>query len=325
MTVQGPIGVVGLGRLGRGIAAALVGSGLRVIAFDRDPAIACEAEGFVRRALVEMEAHGCCRLQEGNNGSDMLRIAEALDELAPCTFIIESVIESAAEKEKVFEALEDLAGQHVVIASNTSALPITGLQKARKHPERFVGMHWAEPAYATRFLEVIRGEQTAGWAVEAALTLGKAAGKQPCLVKSDLPGFIVNRLGYALYREAAHLLELGVGDMETIDRAFRNAVGLWATLCGPFRWIDLTGGPALYARAMTPVLPDLSNTAEVPRSFKSDPTGEGGEAAPRQSFYAYGSEEREQWEQLLHAHAWEMRRLMQRYDPIGTAGEDTQS
>ncbi|HWA96594.1 MAG TPA: 3-hydroxyacyl-CoA dehydrogenase family protein [Terracidiphilus sp.] len=318
-TKLSPIGVIGLGRLGRGIVAALLGSGRKVIAFDTNPTAAEETRRFAAHALEEMKAQGCSHLQPNQDGTKLLSIAASLDEFAGCEFLIESVVESAAVKELLFDAVEGLVDPKTVIASNTSALPITGLQRERKNPERFVGMHWAEPAYATRFLEVIRGEQSADWAVEAALGLGTQAGKQPCLVKNDLPGFIVNRLGYALYREAAHLLELGVGDVETIDRAFRNAVGLWATLCGPFRWIDITGGVELYARAMTPVLPTLSNVDQVPANFAAR-MGDSAE----QSFYNYGEGEREQWQKLLHEHAWEMRRVMEHYDPLAAPGKNMQ-
>src|SRR6185369_4846559 len=114
------------------------------------------------------------------------------------------------------------------IGSNTSALPISVLQKARKNPERFVGMHWAEPCHLTQFLEVVRGEKTDDATVKATVALGKAAGKEPSLVNKDVEGFIVNRIGYAMYREAFWLLENGVADVETIDTSFRNAMSVWA-------------------------------------------------------------------------------------------------
>jgi hypothetical protein len=121
-------------------------------------------------------------------------------------------------KQEVFDAFEAVVDPAVPIASNTSALPISMLQQSRRHPGRFVGMHWAEPA------------------LERAAELTRRLDKDPCLVQRDVPGFIVNRLGYTMYREAVHLLETGVADVETIDRSFRNACGLWASLCGPFRW-----------------------------------------------------------------------------------------
>ena len=81
--------------------------------------------------------------------------------------------------------------------------------------------------------------------MRALVWLAAAVGKEPCVVAKDVPAFIVNRIGYAMYREALNVLEMGVADAETIDRSVRNALGLWATMCGPFRWMDLSGGPAL--------------------------------------------------------------------------------
>ena len=156
-----------------------------------------------------------------------------LDAMAGCDFVIESVIEDVAAKNEVYDQLETVVRADTPIASNTSALPISHLQRGRKHPERFLGMHWAEPAHATRFLELIRGEQTSDAAFQAAAQLGKAIGKEPSLVEKDVPAFIVNRIGYAMYREALNVLEMGVADVETIDRSVRNALGLWATHVRP--------------------------------------------------------------------------------------------
>src|SRR5262249_16795923 len=153
---------------------------------------------------------------------------DSLRGFAACSFVIESVFEDYTVKQQVFEELEEVVGADVPIASNASALPISLLQSARSHPQRFLGMHWAEPAYVTRFLELIRGEHSSDDVMLAASTLGQRCGKEPCVVRKDVPGFIVNRLAYAMYREAVHLLETGVADVDTIDRAFRNACGLWA-------------------------------------------------------------------------------------------------
>jgi 3-hydroxybutyryl-CoA dehydrogenase len=176
-------------------------------------------------------------------------------------------------------------------------------------------MHWAEPAYATRFMELIRGDETSDATFEKAISLAGQIGKDPALVLKDIPGFIVNRLGYAMYREAFHLLEMGVADVESIDRAFRNAVGLWATLCGPFRWIDITGGPALYAKAMQGVWPTLSNAAELPDAFKTMMRNDDRGVQNGRGFYPYGPNDAAHWEALLHAHAAVVRDLQEKYNP----------
>jgi 3-hydroxybutyryl-CoA dehydrogenase len=307
--------------MGRGIAASLLGAGFRVIAAGRRQQTIEEARVYIEDAIAEIVSYDGKFSQKTASWAQRYSVSNSLADLKPCAFVIESVVEDLAVKRRVFDDLEDIVGADVPIATNTSALPITILQQGRKHPSRFLGMHWAEPAYITRFLEIIRGEQTSDAAIGLAVELGRATDKESCIVKKDIPGFIANRLGYAMYREAANLLELGVGDVETIDRSFRNACGLWATLCGPFRWIDITGGPALYAKAMAGVLPTLSSRPEVPHVFREkEENGERG-TINRRGFYTYEEGDAEHWQELLHEHAWEIRRLQERYHPLKDDGE----
>lgn len=316
-----PVGVIGLGLMGRGIAASLLGSGFRVIAVGRRQQTIEQAHVYIESAISEIASHREKPSMEAASWTERYSVSSSLADLKPCAFVIESIAEDLAVKLHVFDELESIVGADVPIASNTSALPITILQQGRKHPSRFLGMHWAEPAYITRFLEIIRGEQSSDAIIGLAVELGRATGKEPSIVKQDIPGFIANRLGYAMYREAANLLELGIGDVETIDRSFRNACGLWATLCGPFRWIDITGGPALYAKAMAGVLPTLGSRPEVPRVFREkEENGERG-TINRRGFYTYEEGDAERWQKLLHEHAWEIRRLQGRYYPLKDDGE----
>lgn len=313
MTPQ-TIGIAGLGLLGRGIAACLLSHGFRVVAYDPSDD-ACKAA----RAEIAQDIQDLVR--RGGFAETLLtdwpaRYAEAsgYDAFAPCDFVIESVFEDLAVKESVFDALEAVVGPSTPIATNTSAMPITLLQRNRRNPNRFVGSHWCSPAHLTRFLEVIRGEQTDDATVDAALRLGRACSKDPSLVRKDVEGFIINRIGYAIYREALHLLETGVADVETIDDAFRNVVGLYANICGPFRWMDLTGLPA-YAAVMKRLFPKLSNAAEIPLPMRelieSGATGIGN----GRGFYRYTPEDTERWQKLLIEHVWKVREMNEAYFP----------
>jgi 3-hydroxybutyryl-CoA dehydrogenase len=314
-----PIGVVGLGLLGRGIAACLLARGFQVIGYTTGEHTYERAREYVSEAIRELVAHAGFPASLEREWQERFVEARSLADFAPCDFVIESVFEDAGIKQQVFDEIEAVVSPRALIASNTSAIPITLLQSKRKYPERFIGMHWAEPAYATRFLELIPGEHTSAHAVSAALDLAQRVGKEPTLVQRDIPGFIVNRLGYALYREAVHLLEMGAGDVETIDRAFRNACGLWATLCGPFRWIDITGGPALYANAMQRVLPTLCNSPELPQTLQKMLANQDRGVVNGRGFYSYLPEDAARWEELLHEHAWEVYRLQQQYHPLNPA------
>lgn len=296
------IGIVGLGLLGRGIATCFLAHGFRVLAYEKSGEEGfAVARKYIAAGIEEVLAR---EASSAMAASWLHRYQEASDFAAfsGCSFVIESVTEDLATKQGVFDQLEEVLEPTAPIASNTSALPIGILQKPRRHPSRFLGMHWAEPAYATRFLELICGEQTSVAALRHAEALGREVGKEPCIVERDIPGFIVNRLGYAMYREAVHLLESGVANVETIDRSFQNACGLWASLCGPFRWIDITGGPALYAKAMRGVLPTLDNNADLPKTLQKM-------EADGASFYPYEPNELERWQKLFHEQAWRIRSL----------------
>jgi 3-hydroxybutyryl-CoA dehydrogenase len=298
------IGVAGLGFLGRGIAACLLGHGFRVVGFSPDAEAFRGVRAYIQEALGEMASKGAAPESAAEAWSGNYQETTSLTDFGGCEFVIESVVEDLAIKNQVFDALENVVGAEVPIASNTSALPISVLQKERKHPERFLGMHWAQPAYSTRFMELIRGSGTGDETFEKAVALARAAGKDPSVVLKDIPGFLVNRLAYAMYREALHLLEMGVADVESIDRAFSNACGLWSTFCGPFRWIDITGGPALYGKAMRGVLPTLSNATEIPAVLEKMVREEDRGVINGRGFYQYGPEDRAKWEALLHRRAW---------------------
>ncbi len=236
------IGVAGLGFLGRGIAACFQNHGFHVIALEPKGDVSSNAN---------------------------LTLASSAEGFRDCEFIVETITEDLDAKIALFDELEQHVGPVVPITSNTSAIPISVLQAKRKYPNRFAGMHWAPPADKTRLMEIIRGDQTDDATIQRVVDLAKELGKEPGIVQKDIPGFVANRLAYAMYREALHLLETGVADAETIDLLCKNSLGLWAPVCGPFRWMDMSGGPALYAKAMEWIVPTLSNQSEVPATMKA--------------------------------------------------------
>jgi 3-hydroxybutyryl-CoA dehydrogenase len=308
---------VGLGLLGRGIAACLLAHGFKVVAFTRRESSHDDARLYIKHAIDDLIERAGFSAALRENWLRAYTPVSSLRAFAACDFIIESIVEDADSKQKVFDELEGIIENYVPIATNTSSLPITHLQRKRRHPERFLGMHWAEPCHLTRFLELIRGEQTSEAVFQQITELARRLGKEPSLVQKDVPAFIANRIGYAMYREAAYILEMGVADVKTIDLSFRNAFGLWATICGPFRWIDITGGPAVYARAVERVLPSLSNSTALSSVFQT--MKEQGALGIRngRGFYSYTEEEVGQWEALFLEHAWRIRTLLNEYYPLG--------
>jgi 3-hydroxybutyryl-CoA dehydrogenase len=309
------VAVVGLGLLGRGIAACFLGHGLKVVAYARNDQSHEDARKHIEQMMGELVDLAGFNPRLRSEWPARYIPTTDYAALRDCSFVVESVIEDVAAKQAVFDSIEAQVGAETIIASNSSAIPISQLQRTRKHPERFIAMHWAEPAHATRFMEIIRGELTSERTVDATLALGKRLGKDPSLLQKEIPGFIVNRIGYAMYREALHLLESGVADVATIDRSMRNALGLWATVCGPFRWIDITGGPELYAKAIQHVLPTLSKTDELPPVMRKLADSGARGIINGRGFYNYTPEEAQHWEELYRRHAWRVTGMQNEYFP----------
>jgi 3-hydroxybutyryl-CoA dehydrogenase len=315
MTLQ-TIGIVGLGFTGRSIAACLLWKGLNVVGYTRPVEGYAAARQSISDDMEDIIAHGAADASLRHQWTSHYVEAQELAGLKDCDFVIEAVPEDLALKRSVFAEIEKVIGENVPLASNTSALPITLLQEGLKHPQRFIGMHWAAPCQVNRFLEVIRGDHSGDAAMNAAVELAKRAGREPGVVNKDIPGFVVNRLAYAVYREALHLMDEGVADAQTIDNVFSSVLGMWGSVMGPMRWIDLSGF-ALYAKVMERLLPTLDNSTTVPRVFQELIESGAKGANPQnggRGFYNYTPEQVRQWHKVLVENGWSMYKLKAQYD-----------
>ena len=305
------VGVVGLGLMGCSITTCLLMAGHKVVAVAPLPLDVPTAQPRIHEHLQKSQAEGLTTFAPEHFFAQ-LTITEDYHLLADCALVIECTLESLPIKKSVYEKIEAVVSKEAIITSNTSAIPISILQKEVAHPERFLGLHWAEPSHTTRFLEVICGELSDVSKGEWLYEVSQNWGKEPTLVRKDIRGFITNRLMYALYREAFHLVENGYATVEDVDRACRNNAGYWMTLVGPFRWMDLTGVPA-YHTVMKDLFPTLSTTTEVPKLI-DDIVKEGGKGvANAHGFYPYSEEEALLWKKTFEEFSYEIRELALRY------------
>lgn len=305
------VAVVGLGLMGCSIVTCLLMAGHKVIAVAPIPSDMDTAYGRVMAHLIKSKEEGLTIVEPEGFMSSLL-ITEDYTALKDVKLVIECTIEDLAIKKSVYAKIESNVSQETVITSNTSAIPISILQAESKRPERFLGLHWAEPSHTTRFLEIICGDKSdlnyANWLYD----LSHAWGKEPTLVKKDIRGFITNRLMYAMYREAFSLVEKGYATVEDVDRACRNNAGYWMTLVGVFRWMDLTGVPA-YHNVMKDLLPTLCNDTKVPALMESVVADGAKGTANAKGFYDYTPEEAKMWEKVFEEFSYEIRRLALKY------------
>jgi 3-hydroxybutyryl-CoA dehydrogenase len=313
-TAVQPVGLIGLGLMGRGIASCLLANGLEVVAYNRTRSRATASLRHIEHTLGELVSRKVVPRSAVRDWRKRFRLVTSLDGLAPCRFVIESVKEDLALKREIFDQVEAAVSDDAVIASNTSSIPISVLQDGRGNPARFIGMHWGEPAQIMRYLEIIPGEATDSRTADLTLRLGKLCGKEPTVLNQDIRGFISNRLMYAMIREAFHIVESGIADIETVDRSFRNDIGYWATIAGPFRWMDLTGIPA-YAAVMEGLLPQLSNATEVPKLMRETVESGALGISNARGFYPYTKASARRWEKAWVDFTYEIRRLSEKYAP----------
>lgn len=308
------VGIVGLGLMGQGIAACLLAHGHEVVGFDTDRKKHGATVRHVTTALAELNKQKLIDREHLATWKARLHVATGLADLSACGIVIECVREDLALKRSIFAELDAFVSRKTIIASNTSSLPISLLQEGRVAPGRYIGMHWGEPAQIMRYLEIIPGAQTSKTTLKTCLNFGISCGKEPAVLKQDIRGFLSNRLMYAMLREACHLVESGIADVETVDQSFRNDIGWWALLAGPFRWMDLTGIPA-YAAVMEGLLPELSSGTDVPvmmqRMVKRKALG----ITNQKGFYPYTRSSAAKWEQDWVQFTYEMRKLAERYTP----------
>jgi 3-hydroxybutyryl-CoA dehydrogenase len=305
------VGVVGLGLMGCSITTCLAMAGHTVVAV---AALAIDLEHADKRIRAHLQ-HSKDQGMISKAPADYLQqilITENYALLKDCSVVIECTIENIDIKKSVYDKIEAVISPETILTSNTSAIPISILQKLTLHPGRFFGLHWAEPSHTTRFLEIICGELSDPVKADFLYQLSHNWGKEPTLVKKDIRGFIANRLMYAMYREAMALVENGYATIEDVDRACRNNTGYWMTLVGVFRWMDLTGVPA-YHTVMKDLFPTLNTSTEVPELIDKIVREGGKGVANAHGFYSYTPEEAKLWEETFTAFSYEIRQLALKY------------
>lgn len=311
ITADIPVGVVGLGLMGSSIAVAFLVAGHPVKAIAPVPSDLTDIHARIEEQLQQCAQSGLLKAPIAFYLSNLV-LSEDYQELVTCRLVLECVIEKIEIKKAVFERITAVVSEEAIISSNTSAIPISTLQKYIRRPDRFLGIHWAEPAYVTRFLEITCGDQTspvhAGWVFR----LAHCWGKEPTLLRKDIRGFITNRLMYAVYREALHLTENGCASKDDVDKAFRYDAGSWMTLMGVFRRMDYLGLKDFEAIVGT-YFPLLSNEVKVPELMQRMVEHNDRGTQNGRGFYTYTSEEARAWEEAFAAFNQDIFKLAAQY------------
>ncbi len=235
------VAAVGSGYMGGGIAQVLAIAGLDVALADITPDEAARARDRLVGQARQFESDGLIPAGAADTVAARLTAAGSLEEaVADADYVTEAVSESAPVKQKVLRRIGAAASPHAIIATNTSSIPIRSLADAVSAPERFLGVHWMNPAPFVPAVEVIPGEHTSFAVVGVVLALLRRAGKRPVTV-GDAAGFVVNRLQFALFREAAAVVAEGLATPAEVDLLVSGSFGFRLPVLGPFAIADMAG------------------------------------------------------------------------------------
>ncbi|GAB2940569.1 hypothetical protein GCM10027048_01170 [Hymenobacter coalescens] len=236
------IGIIGSGAMGAGIAQVVAQAGHPVCLFDLNAAALQRATAGLSTNLRKLAEKGKLAPSECEAAIGRVRYCNDLRTFADCGLVIEAIVEDLAVKQAVFRDVEAIVSADCVLASNTSSLSIASIAAACQRPERFIGIHFFNPAPLMQLVEVISAVQTRAGLAEQTRELVQSWGKLPVLAK-DTPGFIVNRVARPYYGEALRLYEEGVADLATIDWAMTE---LGSFRMGPFALMDFIGHDVNY-------------------------------------------------------------------------------
>ena len=305
------VGVVGLGLMGSSVVTALLISGHKVAGIAPLPADMETAHQRIHAQLNHCSHAGLLK-EPVDWYLTQLTISEDYSTLSICKVVMECVIEEICVKETVYKKITDQVTSDTVIASNTSAIPISALQKNIRNPERFLGIHWAEPAYMTRFLEITCGVKTSARYATWVFDLAHLWGKEPTLLRRDIRGFVTNRLMYAIYREMFSLVEKRDATIEDVDKAFRYDAGSWMTLMGIFRRMDMMGLKDFH-QIFQNIFPTLSNDVGVPALMQQMVNDKAKGTMNHKGLYSYTPQEAAQWDRAFAQFNEDIFRLAARY------------
>ncbi|UCB60164.1 MAG: 3-hydroxyacyl-CoA dehydrogenase [Candidatus Bathyarchaeota archaeon] len=233
------IAVIGAGAMGHGIAQLAAMSGLDTVMRDINKEFVEAGMKNIRWSIGKLIGRGKISPLDGEKALKRLSpIVSLKDAVEGADFIIEAIPEKLALKQQVFKEIDESAPSQAILATNTSALPITEIAAATKRPDKVIGMHFFNPPVLMRLVEVVMGQNTNTETRDATLSLSKKFGKEPVLCNKDVPGFIANRITISGTNLVAWMVHKGEYTIEEIDAAAMYKAGM---PMGTFALLDFTG------------------------------------------------------------------------------------
>ncbi|PZR48021.1 3-hydroxybutyryl-CoA dehydrogenase [Paraburkholderia fungorum] len=256
------IGVVGTGLMGVGIATQSALHGHRTIVHDVDPARLASVAPKAEAVLDELIDAG--RIDHGAKQAALARIEThaQLDVMASAQFVIEAIPEVLELKHRLYASLTGLMADDAILASNTSGFPPDQLVAPLRAKERFLIAHFWNPPHMIPLVEVVPGTATEPEVTERTAALMSAIGMEPVVLAKAIPGFVGNRLQFAVLREALNIVRSGAATPDVVDRVMKASLGRRWGIVGPFEGADM-GGLDTFLDISTHLMPELAKDEDV--------------------------------------------------------------
>ncbi|EMH4217900.1 MULTISPECIES: 3-hydroxyacyl-CoA dehydrogenase family protein [Serratia] len=254
--------VLGAGLMGVGIATHFIRHGHEVLLYEPDPQRRVEAPAVASGILAELSDVGQFDRDEREASLARLRVTGDLNAVAHARLLIEAIPERLELKHALYEQLEGLIADDAVIASNTSGLPPDELAARMTHPQRLLIAHFWHPPHLIPLVEIVPGSATEPRHLAAVQALLGEMALEAVLLERAAPGFVGNRLQFAVLREALHIVHSGIASAEVVDQVMRASLGRRYAMVGPLEAADMTGLPTV-ADIARHLFPELATGEEM--------------------------------------------------------------
>jgi 3-hydroxybutyryl-CoA dehydrogenase len=260
------LAVIGAGQMGTGFVVHFRLAGLPVTLVDHRQSNLDEARARIGDAVELLNEHGVTTMSPDDLLDGVTFTLDAEAGVGDAEFVLETVAEDLTVKRAVFETVGAAAPPDAILATNTSGIPITDIAEGFPFADRVVGCHWLFPPYLLPTVEVVRGQATSDETVDRLVSIVEASGRKPIVVNRDVPGFVWNRVQFAVLRECMHLVEEGVASIEDVNTAIRDGYARRTAVIGPFETVDIAGLD-LFKTVGDDLVPELSNAETTSELF----------------------------------------------------------
>lgn len=253
--------IAGSGTMGSSMGEAFAKYGYKVVLYDIFDEALAKSEKLIKLNLETLLKEKVISREKHDEMLQNISFSKDKNTFADADFVVEAILENIKIKHEFWSEISNIVREDVVLCSNTSGLSISCIAEVINRPERFCGMHWINPPHLIPLIEIIKGDKTDDKSIKMVKDIAIELGKKP-VVSKDAPGFILNRIQFAIMREALHIVKSGIADKNAVDDVMKYGLGMRYACLGPFQVADL-GGLDIFYNIASYLFEDLADNKDV--------------------------------------------------------------